>query len=131
MISGEKFEQPILFGANNLSGLVETNIAYAGAQIWSKAANTPRSICRFAGRCRSSSVDRLLCGYILWIVLHVALISNLPVPNSSLVSLYRSSVAGWHCLRSEPWRLGKTLIHDLRDTNKWMVDFMSFTAIVV
>lgn len=30
MISGEKFEQPILFGANNLSGLVETNIAYAG-----------------------------------------------------------------------------------------------------
>lgn len=29
-LSGEKFEQPILFGANNLSGLVETNVAYAG-----------------------------------------------------------------------------------------------------
>lgn len=29
-LSGEKFEQPILFGANNLSGIVQTNVAYAG-----------------------------------------------------------------------------------------------------
>lgn len=29
-LSGEKFEQPILFGANNLSGTVQTNVAYAG-----------------------------------------------------------------------------------------------------
>ncbi|CAM9380998.1 unnamed protein product [Scytosiphon promiscuus] len=31
MLSGEKFEQPILFGANNLSGTVQTNVAYAGS----------------------------------------------------------------------------------------------------
>ncbi|CAM9771237.1 unnamed protein product [Ectocarpus fasciculatus] len=31
VLSGEKFEQPILFGANNLSGVVETNVAYAGS----------------------------------------------------------------------------------------------------
>lgn len=30
MLSGEKFEQPILFGANNLSGIVQTNVAHAG-----------------------------------------------------------------------------------------------------
>eukprot|EP00904_Undaria_pinnatifida_P003389 jgi/Undpi1/13050/HiC_scaffold_8.g02713.m1 len=29
MLSGEKFEQPILFGANNLSGIVQTNVAHA------------------------------------------------------------------------------------------------------
>lgn len=33
MVSGEKFEQPILFGANNLSGIVQTNVAYAGARL--------------------------------------------------------------------------------------------------
>ncbi|CAM9236832.1 unnamed protein product [Pylaiella littoralis] len=37
-LSGEKFEQPILFGANNLSGLVETNVAYAGSLSESPAA---------------------------------------------------------------------------------------------
>ncbi|CAN0359383.1 unnamed protein product [Ascophyllum nodosum] len=31
MLSGEKFDQPILFGANNLSGIVQTNVAYAGS----------------------------------------------------------------------------------------------------
>lgn len=31
MLTGEKFEQPVLFGANNLSGIVQTNVAYAGA----------------------------------------------------------------------------------------------------
>ncbi|CAM9504077.1 unnamed protein product [Hapterophycus canaliculatus] len=30
MLSDEMFEQPILFGANNLSGMVQTNVAYAG-----------------------------------------------------------------------------------------------------
>lgn len=33
MLSAEKFEQPILFGANNLSGIVQTNIAYAGRRV--------------------------------------------------------------------------------------------------
>ena len=32
-LSGEKFEQPILFGANNLSGIVQTNVAYAGGLV--------------------------------------------------------------------------------------------------
>eukprot|EP00752_Nemacystus_decipiens_P006764 g6074.t1 len=43
-LSGEKFEQPILFGANNLSGIVQTNVAYAGS-----VGETPVAVASTAG----------------------------------------------------------------------------------
>jgi len=43
VLSGEKFEQPILFGANNLSGVVQTNVAYAGR--W-RTLQRPRAVGR-------------------------------------------------------------------------------------
>lgn len=44
MLTGEKFEQPILFGANNLSGVVQTNIAYAGGWWREPFRSVPLSI---------------------------------------------------------------------------------------
>ncbi len=43
VLTGERFEQPILFGANNLSGIVQTNVAYAGR--W-RTLQRPRAVGR-------------------------------------------------------------------------------------
>lgn len=58
VLTGEKFEQPILFGANNLSGIVQTNVAYAGRwhtlqrphAVGRRAAQAPRNFNLFRNR---------------------------------------------------------------------------------